>query len=119
MKFQNLSKVSPFLACFVFCFLFLVPVSGAEQSDKELSRQIFSMESPGTLKGSLRENVITPVVQSVAAARDLASSFDVKIALSERVKAFLSLGELKMKDVIGKEIDQNYNAVFGFQVMLR
>ena len=119
MKIQSLSKISLFFSCFIFSLLFIVPLSGAEQADNDLSKQVFSAEGLRTLEGSLEEKDITPVVQTVSMEKVKASSFDVKIDLNERFKAFLSLGDQGIRDLAGRDMGQSYNAVFGFKIVLQ
>ena len=118
MKCNSLKKVFIFLSCSILCFLINASLSGAEQPVNDLSRQIFSAEVLKTLKGYQEDKGVTPVIQSVAASKDM-TSFDIKIALSERFKAFLSLGDLTIRDLAGRDIGQSYNAVFGFQIILQ
>ena len=119
MKCNSLKKVFIFLSCSILCFLINTSLSRAEQQVNDLSRQIFSAEVLKTLKGYQEEQGVTPVINSVAASKDTASSFDIKIALSEQFKAFLSLGDLAIKDMAGRDVGQSYNAVFGFQIILQ
>jgi len=120
MKYHALKKLCIFSICSIFCFLINASVSGAAMSDSELTEKKFSEANLKTLKGDLQERPIVPVFQSVVAARDmLASSFDVKVALTERFKAFLSLGGREITDLAVRNIRNNYNAVFGFQIQLQ
>lgn len=118
MKCISLKKVLIFLSCSILCFLFNTSLSWAEQPSDDLSRQIFSAEALKTLEGFLGEGDFTPVVQPAGASKDLAS-FDIKVALSERFKAFMSLGDLAIRDLSGRDVGQSYNAVFGFQILLQ
>jgi hypothetical protein len=118
MKFQSLSKVSLFFSCIILCLLFIVPVSGAEPLDNMLSKQVLSTEGPKTAEGSLQEKEISPAVLPATAAEDQASTYDVKIPLGERFKAFFSLGDLNMRDLSGRGIGHNYSAGFGLQIAL-
>jgi hypothetical protein len=118
MKRNNLKKASILLACSILCFLINASHSSAEQPVNDLSRQIFSAEALKTLNGYQEEKGVIPVVQAVAASKDSAS-FDLKIALNEQFKAFLSLGDLAIRDLAGRDIGQSYNAVFGFQIILQ
>ena len=120
VKYHCIKKICIFSICSIFCFLINASVSRAALSDNQLTEEIFSDVNLKTLKGVLHERAIAPVVQSVIAAKDMmASSFDVKVALTERFKAFLSLGETGVTDVVGRNIGHNYNAVFGFQIQLQ
>ena len=120
MKYHALKKLCIFSICSIFCFLINASVSGAAMSDSESTEKNLSEANLKSLNGVLQERTIVPVVQSVVAARDmLASSFDVKVALTERFKAFLSLGRREITDLAGRDIRNNYNAVFGFQIPLK
>ena len=120
MKYHAIKKLCIFSTCSIFCFLINTSVSGAAMSENKRTEKIFSEVNLKTLNGVLQERTIVPVVQSVVAARDmLASSFDVKVALTERFKAFLSLGGREITDLAGRDIRNNYNAVFGFQIQLQ
>ena len=118
MNFNILKKVSIFLSCSILCFLINASLSGAEQPVSDLSKQIFSAEVLKTLEVYKGEEGVTPVIDSAAVSKD-AASFDIKVALSERFKAFLSLGDQDIRDLAGKDIGQSYNAVFGFQITLQ
>jgi hypothetical protein len=119
MKINCFKKVSLFISGFILCFLFIVPLSGAEQSNNELTKQGFSVEGLNALKGSLQEKGAAPVVQTDAVARQKASSFDVKIPLNERFNAIFSLGKPYISDLASRDIGKNYNAVIGFQIVLQ
>ena len=120
MKYHALKKLCIFTICSVFCIFINASVSGAAMSDSESTEKNLSEANLKSLNGVLQERTIVPVVQSVVAARDmLASSFDVKVALTERFKAFLSLGRREITDLAGRDIRNNYNAVFGFQIPLK
>jgi len=118
MKF-SFNKVALFISGFILCFLFIVPLSGAEQSNNDLTKQGFSVEGLKTLEGFPQEKGGAAVVQAVAAARDMASSFDVKIPLNERLNAIFSLGKAYIMDFAGRDMGKNYNAVIGFQIVLQ
>jgi len=119
MKFNSFKKVSLFTSSFILCFLFIVPLSGAEQLNDDLTKQLFSVEGLKTLTGSLQEQGVASVVQAVAAARQMSSSFDVKIPLNEQFKAIFSLEKPYIKDLAGRDIGTNYNALIGFQIVLQ
>ena len=120
MKFNSFKKVSLFISGFILCFLFIVPLSEAEQLNNNFTKQIFSVEGLKTLKGSLQEKGVASVEQAVAAARQMASSFDVKIPLNERFNAIFSLEKPPMIDLAGRnDVGKNYNALFGFQIVLK
>ena len=118
MKCNSLKKVYIILSCSILCFLLNAPLSRAEQPADNISRQIFSMESLKTLKGYQEDEGVTPVIQPVRTSNDMAS-VDVKVALSGRFKAFLSLGDLAIRDLSGRDVGQSYNAVLGFQIILQ
>jgi len=119
MKFNLFKKVSLFISGFILCFLFVVPLSVAEQINDDLTKQIFSVEGLKAMEGSLQEKGVASVVQAVAAARQMASSFDVKIPLNERFNAIFSLEKPYIMDLAGRDIGKNYNALIGFQIILR
>jgi len=119
MKSNSFKKVSLFISGFILCFLFIVPLSKAEQINNDLTKQVFSVEGLKTLKGSLQEKGVASVEQAVAAARQMASSYDVKIPLNERFNAIFSLGKPNSIDFAGRDIRKNYNAVIGLQIILR
>ena len=119
MKLNNFKKTYLFISCFILCFLFIVPLSGAEQSSNDLTKQVFSVDGLKTLKVSLEEKGVASVVQAVAAARQMASSFDVKIPLNEQLNAIFSLGKPYIIDFAGRDIGKNYNALIGFQIVLQ
>jgi len=119
MKFKSFKKVSLFISGFILCFLFIVPLSRAEQLNNDLTKQIFSVEGLKTLKGSLQQKGVASVVEAVATARQMASSFDVKIPLNERFNAIFSIGDPYIIDLAGRDIGKNYNALIGFQIILR
>lgn len=112
MKCNSLKKVLIFLSCCILSFLINASLSRAEQPASDLSRQTFSEEVLKTLNGSQEGKGIIP------ASKDMAS-YDIKIALSEQFKAFLSLGDLAIRDLAGRDTGQSYNAVFGFQIILQ
>ena len=118
MKWNSLKKVFIFLSCSILCFLITASFSRAEQPVSDLSKQIFSAEFLKTLEGFQEEKGVTPVSQSVDKSKDMAS-FDIKMALSERSKAFLSLGDMAIRDLAGRDLRQSYSAVFGFQIILQ
>ena len=118
MNCNSVKKVFIFLSCSILCFLINASLSRAEQPANDLSRQVFSAEVLKTLKWYQEEKGVTPVIHPVNASKDMAS-FDIKIALSDQFKAFLSLGDLTIRDLAGRDIGQGYNAVFGFQIILR
>lgn len=118
MKFNSFKKLSLFISVFVLCFLFSVPLSGAEQSNNEPTKQLFSVEGLKTLKESLQENGVASVIKAVSAVGQVASSFDVKIPLNERFNAMLSFGDPYIRDLAGRDIRKNYNALIGFQIKL-
>ena len=119
MNFNSFKKVSLCISGFILFFLFIVPLSGAEQSNNDFTKEIFSVEDLKAVKGSLQEKGAASVVQSVAAARQRASSFDVKVPLNQQCNAIFSLGKPTVRDLTGREIMQNYNAVIGFQIVLQ
>jgi hypothetical protein len=119
MKLKSLKKVSLFISVFILFFLFIVPLSWAEQINNDLTKQVFSVDGLKTLKGSLQEKGAATVVQAVAAAREMASSFDVKIPLNERFNAIFSIEKPNVMDFAGRDVGKNYNALVGFQIILR
>ena len=121
MKCDSLKKISLFLFSCIFCFLFNAPVSGAEQADTDLSKTIFSEATVMNIQGAFHSDEVLPVVQAIAKARDMASSYDVKFSLNERFKAFLSLGRPYVEDMAGRQDshNQHYNARFGFLISLQ
>ena len=118
MKYNSLKKVFTFLSCSMLCFLFNASLSQAEQPADDLSRQVFSAEALKTLEGFQGDEYVTPVIEPGAASKDKAS-VDIKVALSERFKAFLSLGDLTIRDLSGKDVGKSYDAVFGFKIILQ
>ena len=121
MKNNSLKKISLFLSCCIFCFMFTASVSGAEQSDNALNQKVVSGTDFEKIQGALKSTETFPVVQAITKARDIASSFDVKFALTERFKAFLSLGHPHIEDLSGRDTvsNYNYNAKVGFLIELR
>ncbi|RPI33092.1 MAG: hypothetical protein EHM54_11135 [Nitrospiraceae bacterium] len=121
MKCDSLKKISLFLFSCIFCFLFNAPVSGAEQADTDLSKTIFSEATVMNIQGAFHSDEVLPVVQAIAKVRDMASLYDVKFALSERFKAFVSLGQPNIEDPTGRYPvrNHNYNAMFGFSIALQ
>jgi len=91
----------------------------AEQPVNDLSSQIFSAEVLKTLNGYHGEKGVAPVIKPVATSKDMGSSFDIKLPLSEQFKAFLSFGDQNIRELNGRDIGQSYNAVVGFQIILR
>ena len=118
MKFNSLKKALIFLSCSILFILINPPQSRAEQPVSDLSKQIFSTDVLKTLEGFRGEEGVTPVIDSTAVSKDSAS-FDIRVALSERFKAFLSLGDTAVKDLAGRDVGQSYNAIVGFQILLR
>jgi len=121
MKRSSLKKISLFLSSCLFCFLFNVPLAGAEPLDKEFTKTIFSGAAAKNIQGFLQSDEVLPVVQAIAKARDMAASYDVKFALSERFKAFISLGHPYIENLAGRDTvkNYNYNAMFGFSIALQ
>lgn len=120
MKYQSRNKTGIFFICCFFCFLVNTSVSEASQSTNELTEKNFSEVNNESIEDVLQEKEITPVVQSIVLAKDImVSSFHVKVSLTERLKAFLSLREMDIMDIVGRDIGNNYNAVFGFQIQLQ
>jgi hypothetical protein len=115
---MNYKKISIFLSCSISCLLIFASLSGAEQPAGDLSKQIFSAEVLKTFERYQWEKGVAPAADSTEASKG-AASFDLKVALNERFKAFLSLGDQTVRDLAGKDIGQSYNAVFGFQIMLQ
>ena len=118
MEHNSIKKVFIFLSCIILCFIFNTSLSQAEQPADDLSRQIFSAEALKTLEGFQGEESAAPLVQRTGTSKDKAS-VDSKVALSERFKAFMSLENLAIRDLSGKDVGQSYNAVFGFQILLQ
>jgi hypothetical protein len=118
MKCNILRKAFIFSSCCILCLLINASPSRAEQLASDLSRQIFSAEALKTLNGIQEDKGVIPVDQTAAASKGT-PSFDIKVALSERFKAFLSLGDMTIRDLSGRDIGQSYNAVVGFQIILR
>jgi len=119
MKSNSLKKISLFLSCCILCFMFNASVSGAEPPDRELTNKVVSGTNLEKIQGALKSTEMLPVVQAITKARDMASSFDVKFALSERFKAFLSLGRPYIEDLAGRDTGKNYNAKVGFLIVLQ
>jgi hypothetical protein len=119
MKNNSLKKISLFLSCCILCFMFNASVSGAEPSDKEITNKVVSRTDLERIQGALESTEMFPVVQTITKARDIASSFDVKFAVSERFKAFLSLGRPYIEDLAGRDNGKNYNAMVGFLIVLQ
>jgi len=121
MKSNSLKKISLFLFSCLFYSLFNVPLVGAEPPDKEFTKTIFSGDTVKNIQGALQSDEVLPVVQAIAKARDMASSYDVKFSLNERFKAFLSLGRPYVEDMAGRQDshNQHYNARFGFLITLQ
>lgn len=113
MKFNSFKKIALFISSLVLFILFIVSLSGAEQSDNELTKEVFSVESLKTLKGPLQDKGI---IQAVEATSESASSFDVKIHLNERFNAIFSFGDAEIRDLSGRYRGKNYNALCGFQL---
>jgi hypothetical protein len=90
MKINSLKKISLFLSCCVLCFMFNASVSGAEPPDKELTNKVVSGTDLAKIQGVLESTEMFPVVQTITKARDMASSFDVKFAISERFRLFIT-----------------------------
>jgi hypothetical protein len=118
MKYDSLKKIFIFLSCSILCFLIKASLSQAVQPSDDLSRQVFSAEALKTLEGFQGDEDVSPVNGPGAASKDKAS-VDIKVALSERFKAFLSLGDLTIRDMSGKDVGKSYDAVFGFQILLQ
>ena len=121
MKSNSLKKISLFLFSCLFCSLFNVPLVGAEPPDKEFTKTIFSGDTVKNIQGALQSDEVLPVVQAITKARDMAASYDVKFALTERFKAFLSLGHPYTEDLAGRDTvkNYNYNAMLGFSIALQ
>ena len=121
MKCNSLKKISLFLSCCILCFMFNASVSGAEPPDKELTNKVVSGTDLEKIQGALKSTETFPVIQAITRARDMASSFDVKFDVSERFKAFLSLGQPYIEDLAGRDTvkNYNYNAMFGFRIVLQ
>ena len=107
MKFNRFKKVSLFISSFILCFLFIVPLSVAEQINDDLTKQIFSVEGLLSMERSLQDKGVASVIH------------DVKIPLNERFNAMFSLEKTPMIDLADRNIGKNYNALFGFQIILR
>ena len=117
MKF---SKVYLLIFSFILCFLFIVPLSGAEQLNDGLTKQIVYADGREALKGSPEERGVDSVLQAVAPARQMTSSMDVKIPLNERCNAIISLEKpYTIEQMTGRDMWKNYNALVGFQIILR
>lgn len=119
MKFNSFNKIVFFISSFFFCFVFIVPLSGAEQSTNDFTKQIFSAQDLTFLKASLQEKGTEPVVPEVSDAGHKTSSFDVKIPLNEQLNAMFSLEKPYIADMTGRDNRQFYNAVVGFQIILQ
>ncbi|MDH4232264.1 MAG: hypothetical protein OEW04_09590 [Nitrospirota bacterium] len=119
MKYHSFKRLTVFLSCFVLFFLFNASVSRAEQPNKEPAKKILSGMNIKKIQVALHSTGSLPVLQAMAQAREMASSYDVKFDLNERFKAFLSFGQPYINDLSGSDSGQNYNAVFGFLIELR
>lgn len=119
MKVNSIKKVCLFISGFILIFLFIVPLSGAEESNNDLTKQIFSVEGLKSMEGSLQEKGVASFVQAVSAVSRIASSVDFKIPLNERFNAVFSLEKPNITDFAGREIKKSYNALIGFQIVLR
>ena len=113
MKLNIFKKLSLFISGFILCFLFVVPLSKAEQLNNDLTKQVFSIEDLKALKAPLQEKGVASVDQAVADDRQ------IKIPLNERLNATISFEKLPMIDLADKNIEKKYNAFFGFQIILR
>jgi hypothetical protein len=118
MKCNILKQASIFLSFSILCFLISASPSRAEQPASDLSRQIFSAEALKTLNGYQDEKNAVPALKPAASSKNTAS-YDIKVALSEQFKAYLSLGDMTIRDLSGRDIGQSYNAVVGFQIILQ
>ena len=121
MKCNSLKKISLFLSCCILCFMFNASLSGAEPIDKALTNKVVSGTDLDKIQGALESSEMFPVVRAINKARDMASLFNVKFDLSERFKAFLSLGHPYIEDLTGRDTvkNYNYNAMFGFRIVLQ
>jgi hypothetical protein len=119
MKFKSFKKVYLFISGFILFFLFIVPLSGAEQSDNDITKQGFSLESMTTLEDAPQEIRVSSFDQAVTVVRQKLPSYDFKIPLTERFNAIFSLEKPFITDFAGKDIGKNYNALFGFQIVLQ
>jgi len=119
VKLNNFKKTYLFISCFILCFLFIVPLSGAEQSNNDLTKQGFSVEGIKTLEGSPQEKQVAYVAHEVTAVRPTLLSYDIKIPLTERVNAVFFLEKPYITDFAGRDVGKNYNALIGFQIVLQ
>ena len=119
MKLNNFKKTYLFISCFILCFLFIVPLSGAEQSNNDLTKQGFSVEGIKTLEGSPQEKEVAYAAHEVTAVRPMLLSYDIKIPLTERFNAILFLEKPYITDFAGRDVGKNYNALIGFQIVLQ
>ncbi len=119
MNFNSFKNVSLFISSFILFFLFMVPLSKAGQIDNDLTKQILPVEGLKTLKASPEDRGVDSVLQAVAVARQIEPAFDFKIHLNERFNAIFSLEKPFTIDVASRDTWKNYNALIGFQVILR
>jgi len=119
VKLNNFKKTYLFISCFILCFLFIVPLSGAEQSNNDLTKQGFSVEGIKTLEGSPQEKEVAYAAHEVTAVRPMLLSYDIKIPLTERFNAIFFLEKAYITDFAGRDVGKNYNALIGFQIVLQ
>jgi len=119
VKLNNFKETYLFILGFILFFLFIVPLSGAEQSNNDITRQGFSVEGLKTLEGSPQEKRVISAEQTVTAVRQMLSSYDVKIPLSDRFNAIFFLEKPYITDFAGRDVGKNYNALIGFQIVLQ
>jgi hypothetical protein len=119
MNYKIFKNISLFISSFIFFFLFYAPLSSAGQIDSDLTRQIIPAEGLKSLKASPGERAADSVIQAVAVARQIESAFDFKIHLNERFNAIFSLEKPFNIDVASRDTWKNYNALIGFQIILR
>lgn len=119
MKLNSFKKVDLFISGFILFFLFIVPLSGAEQSNNDLTKQDLSVEGLDTLESSPQEKEDASVAQEFTAVRQILSSYDVKIPLNDRLNAIFSFEKPYITDFAGRDLGETYNALVGFQIVLQ
>ena len=119
MKFKSYKKPYLFISVFILFSLFIVPLSGAEQSINDLTKQDFPVEGIKTLEGSPQEKEVASVAHEVTAVRPMLLSYDIKIPLTERFNAIFFLEKAYITDFAGRDVGKNYNALIGFQIVLQ